>query len=164
VRPSSEWVFRSCGISTLLLGAVLSFPARSEEPKKTEEKQTEKPAGKSSTPEEPKAEAKPSDPTQPSAKLRQILRGPEKSGEVVKIPVEIPKPPEIALKGLIRTDGKPAAALIELKGRQAQIVREGAQISGIASDGASMDMIIKKISSDGVEIEIPKLKQTLFVR
>ena len=156
-------ICRSCCIAMLWSGMAVSLFSHAEEPGKRDDKQPEKPAVKSS-PEETKADSKPSDPTQPSPKLRQILRGPERSAEVVQRPAEPLKPPEIALKGLIRAAGKPAAAMIELKGRHAQVVREGAQISGITSDGGNVEMIIKKISLDGVEIEIPKLKQTLIVR
>jgi len=146
----------------LLLGCVLSCSIHAEEAKKPDEKPTAKTADTSTTAKE--TLSKPADPTQPSPRLKQVLRGPEKAAEVVQRPVEPAKPPEITLKGLIRAAGKPAAAMIELKDRQAQIVREGAQISGIASDGSVVEILIKKISSNGVEVEIPKLKQTLIVR
>jgi hypothetical protein len=162
-------LFYSFGFPALLAACAFSFSARAEDAvkpdvKPVEKKTGEKPDEKKGTTDEIKPEAKPVDPTQPSAKLRQILRGPERSAEVVQRPVELAKAPEITFKGLIRAKDKPAAAMIEIKGRQAQVVREGSQISAIASDGTSVELMINKISSDGVEIDITKLKQTLMVK
>ncbi|HYF52608.1 MAG TPA: hypothetical protein VEJ63_24590 [Planctomycetota bacterium] len=114
--------------------------------------------------EKPKnGEAKPAkDPTALSPRMKQALTT-EKRGEVVK-EVELPKVPEISLKGLVKAGESGATAIIEIKDAGSQLVRAGSDISITASDGSTLALKVKKVTQDSVEIEVPALKQTLIVR
>jgi hypothetical protein len=120
-------------------------------------------APKDSTPqkETPKVEEnKAKDPTVPSARMKQALT--ERRAEVFK--EELPKLPELTLKGLVKGGESGASAMIEIKDSGTQLVRAGSEISVALSGGGSLGMKITKINADSVEIEVPALKQTLVLR
>jgi len=111
------------------------------------------------TPTEVKKPAK--DPTALSPRMKQALT--EKRAEVVKEP-DLPKLPEIKLKGLVKAGETGASAMIEIAGAGIQLARPDSEISVKLADGTSLTLKIKKINADSVEIEVPALKQALTLR
>jgi hypothetical protein len=95
--------------------------------------------------------------------------------------VEPPQLPAMHLRGFLRTDGRPPAALLDIKEAGRYVVREGDRIPVMvntvrttAADGKAprveargqtqILLVIKKISSDGVVIETGVLAQTIVIR
>jgi hypothetical protein len=107
-------------------------------------------------PEKPRQEAK--DPTEMSAKMRQALKKTENRAEVVAAEPAPAKLPDITLKGLVKSK-EGSAAMIELQGAGLRVVREGSELNA-----DNMQLIVRKITADTVEIEIPERKKTIVLR
>jgi len=135
----------------LLLANCASLLA--EEGDKPPEKKPDTPAkSDDSTP-------KSADPTQASSRLRQVLRGPERSERTPPPAIKIP---EITLKGLLQAEGKPASAVLEIKGKGHVSVVAGSRILLNGSDNGAL--LVKKVGVEGVEIEVPGVKEMLVVK
>ena len=101
------------------------------------------------------------DPTAASDKLKQAMRGPEKAAPAPKPQAALPA---MALKGIVQAKGKAAAAMIDVKGPGIVSVKEGSQFTVQLSDGQSVVMTVKQISSDAVELEAADRKNPILVR
>jgi hypothetical protein len=118
---------------------------------------------KSGTETAPSSEAKPRDPTQPSTRLKQALKSTEKQTPVAA-PAPIARLPEIVLKGIVENNKGDAAAVLQIAGKELYTVRKGSEFSVTASDGSKATLIVKLISSEGVQIDVPAQNQTLNIR
>ena len=119
--------------------------------------------------DKPDGEAVPIDPTQWSPKMREAVNPrpkyvPPVNSGVAPAPVVLPTLPEIVLKGLIEIEGKPPSALLEIDGKLQRYVTEGAQLTSHPVGKPSLTILVKKISTVGVEIEIVQLKQTIHLQ
>ena len=143
------------GLSVMLL-LLLSIcaPSPAEEGEKPPEKKPDTP------PKTGETAPKSADPTQASSRLRQALRGPERSERVAPPPTI--KIPEITLKGLLQAEGKPASAVLEVKGKGHVTVVAGSRILLTGNDNGAL--LVKKVGVDGVEIEVPGVKELLVVK
>ena len=93
--------------------------------------------------------------------------------------VEPPQLPTMSLRGFIRSDGRPPAALLEIKDVGRWVVREGDRIPVMVAGAATVDakgarvegrgqtqiiLLVKSVSAEGVVLETGVLAQTLVVR
>ncbi len=129
---------------------------------------TTKPDGKTPAddPDEKKSAGESVDPTNLSPELQDaISSGGPRTGPAVAPRVVVPPAlPEISLKALVETEGKPPSALLEINGKTHRLVTEGAELSSHAPGHSPLNMIVKRISRDGVEIEVVQLKQIIYVK
>lgn len=110
------------------------------------------------------------DPTQLSPQLRAALQPPAPVQHVAPnapptaVAAPVPVLPDIVLRALVQTEGKPAAALLEINGKTQQIVSEGTVFSVRGNEHNLLTLTVRKVSADDVEIEAVQLKQTLHVK
>jgi len=155
-------IFR--GGSVLLLAALFFTPACfSEEKSAPLAPRTSKEASPDAKPgSDPKVTR---DPTQPSARLKQALLKSHTEKTVVAVkPVEIPKLPELALKGIVENGQGESAAIVQIAGKELHTVRKGTELSVTASDGSKIVIVVLRVSAEGLQIEVPSQKQTFNLR
>jgi hypothetical protein len=143
------------GVARLLAASValccFSLPAQDTE--------AEKPPKKKDPPAEGKEPVK--DPTKPSDRLKEILHPPEKPGAAAQPVVKVP---EIKLKAYFEAAGKPGSAILEVGGKGLITVRENSLIQITGETGGTLTLTVKSVSSEGISIEVPGLKELLLVK
>ncbi len=123
--------------------------------------------------DEPKKEGNPAgesveiDPTEESSALKNAQNPPVP--RAVYVPQNaaapaLPALPDIVLKAYVEAEGKPPSAMLEINGKAQQTVSEGMEFSVHSSDKQYLTLKVKKVSHDGVEIEVVQLKQTIRVK
>ena len=100
------------------------------------------------------------DPTTLSANLKKALKGDPKPVQVEKAPAP-PKVPDVVLKAIVQAEGKAATAIIEIDGKRSYTIKEGMRFTIKSSDDHNVMLVVNHVSSDGVEIEFPDLKQKI---
>lgn len=122
--------------------------------------EAEKPPKKKDPPPEGKEPVK--DPTKPSDRLKEILYPPERASATAAQPVV--KVPEIKLKAYVEAAGKPGSAILEVGGKGLITVRENSLIQITGESGGTLTLTVKSVSSEGISIEVPGLKELLLIK
>lgn len=124
------------------------------------------------TKNEPVGEAVPLDPTQLTPAMRDALNPPATAAlrdtqahrpAPPAAPV-LPPIPEVVLKAFVETEGKSPAALLEVDGKVPHLVSEGSAWTVHLAGKQSVTLIIKKVSRNGIEIEVLPHKQIIHVK
>ncbi len=90
------------------------------------------------------------DPTRPSPRVKAALTA---QGSGLS---------ETTLRGLVLAGGKEGAVMLEIKGAGQVLARPGVPFN-VLIDGASRKLVIKSITTDGVELEAPLLNETVLI-
>ena len=118
----------------------------------------------------PAGETVPLDPTQLTPAMRDALNPPapavprDAHRPAAPVAPVLPPIPDIVLKAYVETEGKPPAALLEIDGKNPRLVSEGAEWTVRSAGKQNVTLNIKKVSRDGVEIEVLPHKQIIHVK
>jgi len=100
------------------------------------------------------------DPTQPSPELLRALGA---NPQEAQAPAPAPPIPEMTLRGRIISEGRPAAAIVEIGG-ELLVVREGTELTVSGEKNASGSLTIAKLTAEELRIEVADSDRTLILR
>jgi hypothetical protein len=113
-------------------------------------------------PAKPPTETVDPDVTKMSQRLKDAYK--EDKPAAVQAPPPPPKIPDLAVRGLIKAGDKAAMAIIAIDGKRLITVQSNSQVSIKTTEGRVLTLKFTLVSPDGVELEIPELKEKLSLR
>lgn len=102
----------------------------------------------------------PSDPTQPSPLLQEVLRGSGSTGQPKNQPQKIPN---ISLKAKVIVADRPAVAMLDIEGTY-YTVQQDAELVFASPTSGTISMTVTKLDRNEIQIELTPLNQTLILR